>query len=122
MPPRPPCRLGEAASHVLFSGLVPTFSQMRFHAITKSPGNTHRAHTAHFIQSISIPEEESHMLIDYCFSLLAKLHHGEEGQTAVEYGLVLALIAVVVVVAMKTGLSGVATTVVSKVTTALNAA
>jgi Flp pilus assembly pilin Flp len=46
----------------------------------------------------------------------------EEGQTAVEYGLVLAVIAVAIVIAMKTGLSGVADTVVTKVTNAVNGA
>lgn len=59
------------------------------------------------------------MLINYFQNLLAQLVRNEKGQTAVEYGLVLALIAVVLVVAMAGGLGGVVTAVVSKVTTAI---
>jgi pilus assembly protein Flp/PilA len=59
------------------------------------------------------------MLTNYFQSLLAQLVRNEKGQTAVEYGLVLALIAVVLVVAMAGGLGGVVTAVVSKVTTAI---
>jgi pilus assembly protein Flp/PilA len=54
-------------------------------------------------------------------NMLERLGRNEEGQTAVEYGLVLALIAVVIVVAMAGLLGGVATTVVGKITTALAA-
>ena len=61
----------------------------------------------------------NYMFIDYFRSLLAQLIRNEEGQTAVEYGLVLALIAIVIVVAMATGLGGVVTTVLGKITTAL---
>jgi Flp pilus assembly pilin Flp len=43
----------------------------------------------------------------------------EEGQTAVEYGLVLALIAVVLVVALASGLSGALTTVITDITSQL---
>ena len=59
------------------------------------------------------------MLMNYFRSLLAQLTHSEEGQTAVEYGLVLALIALVIVVAMATGLGDVVTTILGKITTAL---
>ena len=59
------------------------------------------------------------MLMNYFFSLLARLHHGEEGQTAVEYGLVLTLIAVVVVVAMKVGVDAVIADVVTKLQNAI---
>ena len=59
------------------------------------------------------------MLINYFQRVLAQLTHSEEGQTAVEYGLVLALIALVIVVAMATGLGDVVTTILGKITTAL---
>lgn len=45
----------------------------------------------------------------------------EEGQTAVEYALVLALIAVVLVVALASGLSGSLSTAIGKITSALGA-
>jgi Flp pilus assembly pilin Flp len=61
------------------------------------------------------------MLIMFFTNLLAKLHGEEEGQTAIEYALVLALIAVVLVAAVAAGLGGVADTAVGKVTTALGA-
>lgn len=43
----------------------------------------------------------------------------EEGQTAVEYALVLALIAVVLVVALASGLGGSLTSAIGKITSAL---
>jgi pilus assembly protein Flp/PilA len=52
-------------------------------------------------------------------NMLERLSRNEEGQTAVEYGLVLALIAVVITIAMATGLGTVVTAVVAKVTTAI---
>jgi Flp pilus assembly pilin Flp len=55
-------------------------------------------------------------------NLLERVSRREEGQTAVEYGLVLALIAVVITAAMALGLNGVVDTVVTKVTNAINGA
>jgi Flp pilus assembly pilin Flp len=55
-------------------------------------------------------------------NLLERVSRREEGQTAVEYGLVLALIAVVITTAMALGLGGVVDTVVTKVTDAINGA
>jgi Flp pilus assembly pilin Flp len=57
------------------------------------------------------------MLITYLQGLLAQLRSREEGQTAVEYGLVLALVALVIVGVLATG----ATTVINDVVTALTA-
>jgi pilus assembly protein Flp/PilA len=58
------------------------------------------------------------MLFDFVQRLMGKLAR-EEGQTAVEYGLVLALIAVVLVVALATGLGGALTTVITDITSKL---
>jgi pilus assembly protein Flp/PilA len=52
-------------------------------------------------------------------NMLERISRNEEGQTAVEYGLVLALIAIVIVTAMAAGLGGVVTNVVGKINTAL---
>jgi Flp pilus assembly pilin Flp len=52
-------------------------------------------------------------------NLLERVSRREEGQTAVEYGLVLALIAVVITTAMALGLKDVAAAVVTKVTDAI---
>jgi Flp pilus assembly pilin Flp len=52
----------------------------------------------------------------YFSSLLAQLFRSEEGQTAVEYGLVVALVALVIVGALATGMGQVITKVVSDVT------
>ena len=49
------------------------------------------------------------MLITYFRSLLAQLSRNEEGQTAVEYGLVVALVALVIVGALATGMGAVIT-------------
>ncbi|MCW3101235.1 MAG: Flp/Fap pilin component, partial [Chthonomonadaceae bacterium] len=46
----------------------------------------------------------------------------EEGQTAVEYGLMLAVVVVGLVVALKVGLAGVIDTVVNKATQAIGGA
>jgi pilus assembly protein Flp/PilA len=62
------------------------------------------------------------MLINYFQGLLAKLVRDEKGQTAVEYGLVLALIAIVLVVALASGLGTVIPTILGKITTALGGA
>jgi Flp pilus assembly pilin Flp len=58
------------------------------------------------------------MLIAYLQGLLAQLRSSEEGQTAVEYGLVLALVALVIVGVLATG----ATTVINDVVNTLTAA
>ena len=78
-------------------------------------------------QTIDQHEKEvnTHMLMTYFRSLLAQLVRDEEGQTAVEYGLVLALIAVVVVGAIAlalvgpTGTGGAISTIVGKITAGL---
>lgn len=59
------------------------------------------------------------MLMTYFRSLLAQLVRNEEGQTAVEYGLVVALVSAVIVVALATGMGTVITDVVAKVTSAI---
>ena len=48
----------------------------------------------------------THMLTTYLRSLLADLARREEGQTAVEYGLVVALVSVVVVGLLVTAMTG----------------
>jgi len=53
-------------------------------------------------------------------NMLERLSRDEEGQTAVEYGLVLALIAVAIVLAMALALNGVVADVVGKITDAIN--
>jgi Flp pilus assembly pilin Flp len=55
-------------------------------------------------------------------NLVARIERDEEGQTAVEYGLMLAVVVVALVVALKLGLSGVITTVTDKVTAAIQGA
>jgi Flp pilus assembly pilin Flp len=64
------------------------------------------------------------MFNEFFVSLLVRLQtlRDEDGQTAIEYGLVLALIAVGIAVAMKLGLAGVASSVSTKVTNAVSAA
>jgi Flp pilus assembly pilin Flp len=59
------------------------------------------------------------MLFTYLRSLLADLARREDGQTAVEYGLVVALVSAVIVVALATGMGTVISTVVTDVTNAL---
>jgi Flp pilus assembly pilin Flp len=59
------------------------------------------------------------MLITLLQGFIERLGRNEEGQTAVEYGLVLALIAVVLVVALASGLGGVITTILGKITSQL---
>lgn len=58
------------------------------------------------------------MLMTYLRSLLAQFGR-EEGQTAVEYGLVVALICLVIVAALALGMGSVISDVVSKATTAV---
>jgi Flp pilus assembly pilin Flp len=57
--------------------------------------------------------------MSYFRSLLAQLVRDEKGQTAVEYGLVVALVCLVIVAALATGMGTVITDVVNKVTGAL---
>jgi Flp pilus assembly pilin Flp len=59
------------------------------------------------------------MLITYFRTLLAQLTRNEEGQTAVEYGLVLALVALVIVGVLATGAKDVIDTVVTDIKAAL---
>jgi len=58
------------------------------------------------------------MFIAYLRSLMDQLRN-EEGQTAVEYALVLALIAVVLVAAVATGLTTAVGDIITEVTAAL---
>ena len=59
------------------------------------------------------------MLITYLQGLLAELRRNEEGQTAVEYGLVIALIALVVVGLLATAMGGVIQNVIGQINAAL---
>lgn len=52
-------------------------------------------------------------------NMLERLSRNEEGQTAVEYGLVVALISAIIVVALAAGMSTAIAHVVTKVTTAV---
>jgi Flp pilus assembly pilin Flp len=61
---------------------------------------------------------ELHMLITYLQGLLAQVRR-EEGQTAVEYGLVIALIALVVVGLLATAMGGVIDNIVGQINAAL---
>jgi Flp pilus assembly pilin Flp len=61
------------------------------------------------------------MLITLFQGLLAKLTRDEEGQTAIEYALVLALIAVVIVGVVAAGLKLVVPDILDNVTAALGA-
>ena len=65
---------------------------------------------------------ETNMLITYMRTLIAQLARDEEGQTAIEYALVLALIAVAIVVLVASTLTGIVPTILGKVTDALGAA
>ena len=58
------------------------------------------------------------MLITYLQGLLAQVRR-EEGQTAVEYGLVIALIALVVVGLLSTAMGGVIDNIVGQINAAL---
>jgi Flp pilus assembly pilin Flp len=62
---------------------------------------------------------EQHMLITLFQGLLAELRRGEEGQTAIEYALVLALIAVVIVGVVATGLTTAVPNIIDNVTSKL---
>lgn len=58
-------------------------------------------------------------MLEYFYRVMSTVHTREEGQTAVEYALVLLLIALVLVVALATGLGGVLTNVIGKITGSL---
>ena len=59
------------------------------------------------------------MFSAYLRSLLQQLGRNEEGQTAVEYALVLALIAVVIVGVVATGLTAAAGDIITEITAGL---
>jgi Flp pilus assembly pilin Flp len=59
------------------------------------------------------------MLITYLQAVLAQVRRGEEGQTAVEYGLVIALIALVIVGVLATAMTGVIDNIVGQINAAL---
>jgi pilus assembly protein Flp/PilA len=59
------------------------------------------------------------MLITYLQALLAQVRRDEEGQTAVEYGLVIALIALVIVGVLATAMTGVFANLVGQINDAL---
>ena len=59
------------------------------------------------------------MFIAYMRSLLEQVGRDEEGQTAVEYALVLALIAVVIVGVVATGLTAAAGDIITEITAGL---
>jgi Flp pilus assembly pilin Flp len=61
---------------------------------------------------------ETHMFIAYMRSLMEQLRN-EEGQTAVEYALVLALIAVVIVGVVAAGLTTAAGDIITEITAGL---
>jgi Flp pilus assembly pilin Flp len=61
-----------------------------------------------------------YVLVDsFVGDMISKLR-AEEGQTAVEYALVLALVAIVLALALGTGLGGALTNVINAITNALN--
>jgi Flp pilus assembly pilin Flp len=59
------------------------------------------------------------MLMTYAQAFLQRLGRDEEGQTAVEYALVLALVALVIVAILATGATSVINTVVAQLTNAV---
>jgi Flp pilus assembly pilin Flp len=65
-----------------------------------------------------LKEVKHYMFIAYMRSLLEQLRN-EEGQTAVEYALVLALIAVVIVGVVATGLTAAAGDIIDEITAGL---
>jgi Flp pilus assembly pilin Flp len=67
------------------------------------------------MESTALEGGETHMLMSYFRSLLAQLARDEKGQTAVEYGLVIALVCIVVVGLLATAMSG----AIGDVTTAI---
>jgi Flp pilus assembly pilin Flp len=61
-----------------------------------------------------------YVLVDSFIGDMVSRMRSEEGQTAVEYALVLALVAIVLAIALGTGLSGALTTVIKTIKDALN--
>ncbi|HSD76568.1 MAG TPA: Flp family type IVb pilin [Solirubrobacteraceae bacterium] len=59
------------------------------------------------------------MLLQLIAGLMEKVRREEEGQTAVEYALVLVLIALVLAGALATGLNGVLNDVITTITNAI---
>ncbi|UTI65901.1 Flp family type IVb pilin [Paraconexibacter antarcticus] len=60
-------------------------------------------------------------MLEYLLAMFGAVRADDEGQTAVEYALVLLLIALVLVVALATGLGSVLSTTISKITASLGA-
>ena len=58
-------------------------------------------------------------MLEYMFRLAGTVRSREEGQTAVEYALVLLLIALVLVVALASGLGGLLSDVIDEITGSL---
>lgn len=58
-------------------------------------------------------------MLEYLLAAFGVVRSDEEGQTAVEYALVLLLVALVLVAAVATGLTGVLTTTIGKITGSL---
>ncbi|HZE15427.1 MAG TPA: Flp family type IVb pilin [Mycobacterium sp.] len=61
----------------------------------------------------------THMLMTYFRGLLAQLVSDEKGQTAIEYALVLALIAVVIVGVVAAALTAIVPNIMNNITAAL---
>jgi Flp pilus assembly pilin Flp len=59
-------------------------------------------------------------MLEYLFAALAAVRKDEEGQTAVEYALVLLLVALALVTVLATGLDGVLDTTIQNITDGLN--
>ncbi len=60
-------------------------------------------------------------MFEYLLAAYVRVFHSnEEGQTAVEYALVLLLVALVLIAALATGLGGVLTSTISKITGSLS--
>ncbi|MFP5364824.1 MAG: Flp family type IVb pilin [Thermoleophilia bacterium] len=59
-------------------------------------------------------------MLDYLLAMYVRVFHAdEEGQTAVEYALVLLLVALVLVAALAAGLGGVLSSTIAKITGSL---
>jgi Flp pilus assembly pilin Flp len=55
-------------------------------------------------------------MLEFLLAAFGKIRSDEEGQTAVEYALVLLLIALVLVIALATGLGGLLSDVINSIT------
>jgi Flp pilus assembly pilin Flp len=58
-------------------------------------------------------------MLEYLYAMFGVVRSEEDGQTAVEYALVLLLVALVLVASLATGLGGVLTTTLGKITGSL---